>query len=381
MPARIDFFFFDAGGGHRVAATALKTVIDQQERPWQVRLVNLQEMFDEIDVFRKCTGRRIQDAYNFLLKKGWTLGTPQMLRVLQASIRWRHPSQVRLLESFWEENPPDMVVSLIPHFNRALCEAAGYVNPAAPFVTILTDLADYPPHFWIERQQQYLICGAARAVEQALALGFRKEQVFQASGMILRPHFYTPVTVDREMERRKLGLKPGVATGLVLFGGQGSKVMLDIARRLQTVKRDLQLIFICGRNKELAERIRAVESRLPVFVEGFTSEVPYYMRLADFFIGKPGPACISEAVAMNLPVIVERNARTMPQERYNVEWLLENNAGIVVRSFRRIASAVEQLLEPPNLERHRAGAASVKNRAVFEIPGMLAAILETAPPA
>jgi 1,2-diacylglycerol 3-beta-galactosyltransferase len=199
--------------------------------------------------------------------------------------------------------------------------------------------------------------------------------------MILRPHFYTPVTVDREMERRKLGLKPGVATGLVLFGGQGSKVMLDIARRLQTVKRDLQLIFICGRNKELAEGIRAVESRLPVFVEEFTSQVPYYMRLADFFIGKPGPACISEAVAMNLPVIVERNARTMPQERYNVEWLLENNAGIVVRSFRRIASAVEQLLEPPNLERYRAGAASVKNRAVFEIPGMLAAILEKAPPA
>ena len=30
-------------------------------------------------------------------------------------------------------------------------------------------------------------------------------------------------------------------------------------------------------------------------VVGFTSEIPYYMVLSDFFIGKPGPGSISEA--------------------------------------------------------------------------------------
>ena len=44
---------------------------------------------------------------------------------------------------------------------------------------------------------------------------------------------------------------------------------------------------------------------IPMFVEGFTKEVPYYMRLSDFFIGKPGPGSISEALAMKLPVLVE----------------------------------------------------------------------------
>jgi 1,2-diacylglycerol 3-beta-galactosyltransferase len=155
--------------------------------------------------------------------------------------------------------------------------------------------------------------------------------------------------------------------------------MLDIARRLQGVQRDLQLIFICGRNKTLAGRLRAMKSRLPLLVEEFTSEIPYYMRLADFFIGKPGPGSISEALAMNLPVIVERNAWTIPQERYNADWILENNAGIVVPSFRRIASAVDQLLTPRNFRRYRAGAASVENRAVFEIPDMLSSMLKEAP--
>ena len=41
------------------------------------------------------------------------------------------------------------------------------------------------------------------------------------------------------------------------------------------------------------------------------------MQLADFFIGKPGPGSISEAVQQGLPVIVVDNAWTMPQERYN----------------------------------------------------------------
>src|SRR6266700_5452486 len=73
----LDFVFFEAGGGHKAAANALKCVIEQQQRGWEVRLVNLQEILDPLDIFRKYTGIRMEDVYNFLLKKGWTLGTPQ----------------------------------------------------------------------------------------------------------------------------------------------------------------------------------------------------------------------------------------------------------------------------------------------------------------
>ena len=43
----------------------------------------------------------------------------------------------------------------------------------------------------------------------------------------------------------------------------------------------------------------------------------------------------SEAVAMGLPVIIERNHWTLPQERYNAEWVEEQGVGISLRSFRR----------------------------------------------
>ncbi|HTA71243.1 MAG TPA: hypothetical protein VK776_23315 [Bryobacteraceae bacterium] len=366
---RIDLIYFEAGGGHRAAATALKLVIDQQQRGWDVKLMNLQEILDPLDIFRKYTGVRMQDVYNLLLKKGWTLGAPQLTVAMHALIRLYHGGQVRLLKKYWAPGEPDLVVSLVPNFNRALRESL----PHAPFVTVLTDLADYPPHFWMERQDQYFICGTAKAAEQALALGHPKERVFQTSGMILRPKFYEPITIDREEARDQLGLNTDMPTGLVLFGGEGSGVMLEIAKR---VTAQAQFIFICGKNQKLAERLRRMPTTFPKYVEGFTSEIPYYMYLSDFFIGKPGPGSISEALAMHLPVMVERNAWTLPQERYNTEWIREKDVGVVLKSFREIDTGVRTLLEPGNFARFRANAAAIKNRAAFEIPDMLDAILQ-----
>jgi len=81
---KIDFLYFDAGGGHRSAANALLKVIADQKRPWEVRLVNLQELLEPLDVFRKLTGLRLQDVYNLMLKKGWTLGSPQLTAGMHA---------------------------------------------------------------------------------------------------------------------------------------------------------------------------------------------------------------------------------------------------------------------------------------------------------
>jgi len=36
---------------------------------------------------------------------------------------------------------------------------------------------------------------------------------------------------------------------------------------------------------------------------------------------------------MGLPVIVERNAWTLPQERYNALWVREKQVGLVVANF------------------------------------------------
>ena len=372
----LELVFFDAGGGHRSAANALSEVARRENRPWDMRLMNLQELLDEMDIFRKLTGVRLQDIYNNMLRRGWTLGSPTLMKGMHGIIRLTHSQQVRLLKDYWKDRQPDMLISFIPNFNRSLFEAAGDIMPSVPMVTILTDMADYPPHFWIERQKQYLICGTEHARDQALGMGHSPDCVFLTSGMILNPRFYETEKVDRKQEQIALGLDPDIPTAMIMFGGEGSRAILPMVQQLDASGLELQLIVICGRNQKLEAAMRALPHRIPMHVFGFTREVPKLMQLADFFIGKPGPGSISEAVAMGLPVIIERNNWTLPQERYNAEWVREKAVGIAVGSFNtEIVEAVRQMLDREQRFEFLKSVLKQKNRAVFEIPEILSQIL------
>jgi hypothetical protein len=366
---KIHVVFHDAGGGHRNAAVALQTIAAQQQRLWQVELVQFQELTDRFDVLRRLTGIRIQEQYNTLLQNGWTLGSVYLLRLLQATIRLFHRPLVRLLENYWREKPADLLVSVIPHFNREICESWSKVYPGRPFVTLITDLADFPPHFWIEPlKEQHVIAGTERAADQARALGHDDARIFRTSGMILRPEFYVPDNSDPIALRNELGLRPDLTTAIVLFGGHGSKVMYDIAQRLDKAHLPVQLILICGRNEELAAKFKAQPWRMPVKVIGFTKEIHKLMRAADFLIGKPGPGSIAEAMVRKLPVLIECNSWTLPQERYNAEWVAEKRVGIVLHNFREVVSGVQRMLDPTALAEFRKNVAALENRAIFEIP-------------
>jgi UDP-N-acetylglucosamine:LPS N-acetylglucosamine transferase len=367
--------YINAGGGHRSAAVALEMAIREQCRDWQVRLVNLFEVLDPQDIFRRTTGVKPEDYYNVRLARGWTLGLAQELRILQMLIRLSHKSLVSQLRRHWQATRPDLIVSMVPNFNRAMYQAATLANHQVRYATILTDLADFPPHFWIEpNQAQHLICGTPRAASQARAAMRDGASIHETSGMIINPNFYRDLKLKRRAEMLKLKLDPDRPTGMVMFGGHGSRVMRGISKRLD----DVQLILACGHNAMLAEQLRTMRASAPRLVVGFTSQISYYMQLSDFFIGKPGPGSISEAVQQGLPVIVVRNAWTMPQERYNTEWVEENGLGVVLDSFKAIRAGVAQVAD--HIELYRASVRCIQNRAVFEIPEILERILAAPAP-
>ncbi len=371
---KLTIVFHHAGGGHRNAAEAVRSTLIGQREPWDVTLLDTQELLDPLDVLRRFTGIRIQETYNQILRRGWTRFTPQLLRILQATIRLYHRPIVKAFAAYWADHPADVVLSVIPHFNRELAESlrVGGEPKRPTFVTLITDLADYPPHFWIERESEYVIAGTEKAKQQAMALGHAEDHVFETSGMVLKPKFYDEKSLavtreERTAERKRLGLEADCPTGIVLFGGHGSKVMTDIVRRLDQSGAGVQLILICGHNAKLEAEIRALPTRKAKLVLGFTQNVEHYMALADFFIGKPGPGSISEALQFHLPVIVECNNKTLPQERYNAEWVAEMGYGIVVPSFREIAPAVRRMIEPATFEEFLRNTNTYRNRALEEV--------------
>ena len=55
------------------------------------------------------TGINLQDIYNLMLAKGWTLGSAQGLQFMHGVIRLYHGPTVRLLEKYWKDAQPDLL--------------------------------------------------------------------------------------------------------------------------------------------------------------------------------------------------------------------------------------------------------------------------------
>ena len=371
----IALLYFNAGGGHRAAAQALKRELQRQQPDCPVVLVDLFAVLDPQQRFKRLTGFSPESYYNKRLSTGFTLGLKQELKVLQAMIRVAHPKLVRRLVQYWLALKPSMVVSLVPNFNRAIGASVAKCCPDRPFLTVMTDLADYPPHFWVEpNYTEHLICGTAYAYAQAVAQGLNPQHIHRVSGMVLSPRFYQSPTeyspVDqnakRTREREALGFTPDQAVGCVMFGGHGSAAMRQIALSLS----DRPLILMCGRNEPLKRRLQCLTSEAPHVVVGFTDDVAHWMRLADYFIGKPGPGSISEALHCGLPVIVSRNAWTMPQERFNTDWVRDQQLGQVVSTWAQVRQAVTHVTA--NLTQFRAAVGQLENLALFEVVDVLA---------
>ncbi len=389
------------GGGHFTTYQALNTALAQQQPHWQLEPVFVDTLGE--DSQHRAAGQVSQAVgigsdkfYDLILKNGFGWIHLITLHLHKLITRLKHSLDVRLLAEIWRADPPDLVLSVVPFHNRALAESVQSAQLDAPVVSILTDFADSPPAYWAEPStRNFLVCPTEKAMAQALARGIAPERVIKTSGLIIHPKFYEPQARDIAAEREKLGLDPDRITGLVLFGANGSNAMIEIAKRLAPLANRLQLIFLCGRNQAVADALRemsremsrempreipnAIGSDRPVSIQqaviGFTPEIAHYMHLADFFIGKPGNVSVSEAIAMNLPPIVERNWLTLPQERYAADWIKEKEVGLTVSSFRKIYPAVEAMIEPENFARYQANVARFENRAVFDIPQLLQGIL------
>ncbi len=374
-------FILDAGGGHRSAANALVEAARRQGRPWRFRVVSLKDVFAPLDFGRRLTGQPMEDTYNSLVRQRRTLFLATVLRGFQWLIRRMRTRLCRLLGSELKDRPPQLVVSLVPNFNGVNAEAVRQCLPGTPYFVLLTDFADFPPHFWLERELDRVIVGSGHAVTQAMELGLPAARITRTSGMVLHPRFYPPAGLEtRERVRGEMGLGPGDFTVLVLFGGKGSPEIRPLCEALLREAGDLRVVAICGDNPALFDSLGEMEARSGGRLHrlGFTDRVADYLAACDVLVTKPGPGSLAEAFHQQVPVVVTCNARTIPQERYNARLVREGGFGLVVRRWQQIPAAVASLhRDPARLLSCRARLAELpSNRAVFEALDVFADALE-----
>jgi 1,2-diacylglycerol 3-beta-galactosyltransferase len=374
-------FFIDAGGGHRAAANALLAAAVERPPPFALRAVSLGDVLKGLDFAPLLTGRSFEENYNVMIRRGWTRFLVPMLRCLHGLIFLLRRPLSRAVARHLRERPPAAVVSVTPNFNAVIRDGVRQLDGHVPFITLLTDYADFPPHFWIEDDVDRVIVGSAEAVVQALTLRVPRSRISRTSGMLLHPRFYAQTGPGTRVDvRRELGIPDDAFVALLLFGGKGAPEMEPLARELLAAAPALQVVAICGDNPGLQQRLDAAREgaggRLHVL--GFTDRVAQLMAASDVLVTKPGPGTLAEAFHERLPVIVVSNRLTVPQERFNARMLESRRLGIVVGHWREIPGHVARLAADAAAlaELREALMELPENQAVYEALDLIAAELQ-----
>jgi UDP-N-acetylglucosamine:LPS N-acetylglucosamine transferase len=372
---RVFVLYTEGGGGHRSVATALSERL-RSAFGWEVVVVNAYRDVDTyVDLFRILTGRPVDDLYNEMLKHFIPTYVPWQffhafanLVRLNKLIYGRRAS--RKLERYWRREQPDLVVSVMPWVNDMVANSVRRARPGVPFVTVMTDYDECSRGMWFSPSLHYVICSSSKAARRAALRGIPREGILTVPGVVVSSAFCEAADEDRDETRARLGLEPGVPAGLVMYGRQGASRMIEVARAMTRAEYPFQLMFVCGHDDSTAAAIRALPTPYPKAVFGYVDEVHRYMRAADFFVSKPGPSSIAEALAIGLPMVLDFDWRTMLQDRYNAMWAAESGVALLSRGLGRLPKTVGALLDGYDGYRAAAQAAS-GGQALPEVTALL----------
>jgi UDP-N-acetylglucosamine:LPS N-acetylglucosamine transferase len=143
------------------------------------------------------------------------------------------------------------------------------------------------------------------------------------------------------------------------------------------------VVAICGDNPGLFGQLAPLEARTAgrLVRLGFTDRVAEILAASDLLVTKPGPGSLSEAFHQRVPVVVTRNVHTIPQERFNTDFVRDRGLGLVVAHWSEIPGAARRLLRDTAEREAISGrlAGLPPNRAVYEVVDVVARLLRPVP--
>lgn len=314
------FLYSDTGGGHRAAAEAIIEAIDL-EFPGQVTT-------EMVDIFLRYAPPPINLAPRIYprlsrMPNVWEMGyrASDGRRRTRFAYRMLWPYVRRGLQRLMINHPASLIVSVHQMINAPVARIAHAFG--LPFVTVVTDLVSTHAA-WYSPRTDLVIVPTQAAFERGLAMRMPAERM-RVVGQPVADRFCLPPG-DRIALRKQLGWQVDQMTAILVGGGEGMGPMAATAFAIDAARLPMQLVIVTGRNTELRKQLEQHSWQIPVYIYGFVTEMPDFMRASDVLISKAGPGTISEAFIAGLPVILYSK---MPgQEDGNVDFVVAEGAGV-----------------------------------------------------
>lgn len=319
------------GGGHNAAALAIVEAFKKQKIECDFR--------DYLGILGPDISEKICHWY-----LSWTNGQGNVFKViykigdLYSKTNFRSPVYAlnklgaKKLYQYIVDNQYDFVVTT--HLYSAMALTAIKKEHHIPFAQIATDYVCIP--FWQETNPDYFFIPHPDLKQDFIDKGINPDILYPL-GIPTSHAFHKKI--DKLEIREKLGLK-NKKTILLMSGSMGFGNVIDCVKQLLANHPKLQLIVVCGNNKELKEKLKEFPS---VIALGFINNVYEYMKAGDVVLTKPGGLTTTEAAVSNTPMI-----HTLPIpgcENYNADFFDKKGMSIACHSLEEIINNTSILLE------------------------------------
>lgn len=344
MP-KILILMSDIGGGHRASAQALSAAFHERfgDR-FQIDIIDLwsDHTPHPINKLPKVYGPIIQRGIWFW-KFMWRISHEAWLST--AILRFVGLFVKRSMQRAYRQYSPDLVISVHPLMQEIPLSELRKFGSAAPFVTVVTDLATINP-LWFHKQVARCYVASEEAMQRALRAHMMPEQM-RLYGLPVRPDF-AHVPRSSPALKQRLGLDETRRTVLLVGGGEGmgpvAAIARQVAQQLAQDARPAQMVVVCGRNEKLRRTLQKGTWPIPVHIQGFVTNMPEWMAVSDCIITKAGPGTIAEALICGLPILL--SGYIPGQEEGNVPFVVDHGVGAYTEDPAEMAQIVSRWFGP-----------------------------------
>ena len=205
---------------------------------------------------------------------------------------------------------------------------------------------------WIEPSVDLYISRTVTAREYALKLGIPPDRA------IVRGHLMRPRASEKmfnakrraEYRERRLALHPDRFTVFLATGGNGANNHFAMLPALLRHSKKIQVIAICGRNKQTYNELvhwRSQHPELSLYIEGYTDVMHELMQASDFIVTRGGTTSCAKALHFQCPIVFNAFGGIMPQEALTWKFFHNGAATPKVESADDFAAIVDEWMSRP----------------------------------
>jgi processive 1,2-diacylglycerol beta-glucosyltransferase len=345
------FLSASVGEGHTAAACAVRSAVAQRIEGAHCHVVDSYRYASH--VFHRVASngyigmvKMLPQLYKYIYDQA------ERATKVSAFKSWLHHYTAVNLRQLVDTLRPDIVICTHAFPCGVMAEYKREYADAPPVIGIVTDFVVHP--FWIHRNIDGYAVATAAMRQALISRGVVAERI-AVTGIPIDSRFADPQ--PKAAARRAIGIDPHKTTLLLMGGGLGIGPLENALIAMDALRHDVQIVTVVGKNSRLERRLAEMARSLskPITIAGFVPNVYEYMRAADILVSKPGGLTSSEALAVELPIVM---LRPLPgQEERNTRYLEESGVGLRVESWRELEAMLDTLLsDPPRIERMRANA-------------------------